>query len=327
MSLDHAIVADLGATNARFALLDASGLSKVEILRVADYPSLASAISAYLDLVDPDRPPRLSAIAIASPVTGDYVEMTNHAWSFSIDELRDQLAFDRLEVINDFTAVAMAVPDLTPKDYITIGGGQVVPNTPVGVVGPGTGLGVSGLVPGRERWTPLAGEGGHVTMPAVTERESKVLDRLRQRFAHVSAERVLSGMGLVNLYETLAAIDGADPPSREPREVTEAALAGGDRHCVEAVSMFCAMLGTIAGNLALTLGCHGGIYIAGGIAPKMGPMFHRSEFRERFEAKGRFRDYLEAIPTYLITHPTPAFLGLRYVLEHPTKPTAPTLTP
>lgn len=315
MSKDPAIVADLGATNVRFALLDEAGPSSVRILRVADHPSLASAIGAYLDMVNPQRPPRLSAIAIASPVTGDFVEMTNHAWSFSIDELRSQLAFDRLEVINDFTAVALAVPHLEAKDIHQIGGGKPVAKAPIGILGPGTGLGVSGLIHGRDHWHPLAGEGGHVTMAAVTEREGQVIDRLRQRFTHVSAERVLSGMGLTNLYEALAALDGKDAPSREPREVSEAALAQGDDHCVEAVAMFCAMLGTVAGNLALTLGSRGGVYIAGGIAPKLGPLFLNSEFRDRFEAKGRFRDYLEAIPTYLITHPTPAFYGLKYVLE------------
>ena len=183
------------------------------------------------------------------------------------------------------------------------------------MLGPGTGLGVSGLVPGRQGWIPLAGEGGHVTMCAADDRQAEVLRRLRLRFAHVSAERVLSGMGLANLYETLAAIDAADVPTREPREVTEAALAGADRHALEAVAMFGSMLGTVAGNLALTLGALGGVYIAGGIAPKLGSLFLDSPFRESFEGKGRFRQYMATIPTYVVTHPTPAFLGLRSILE------------
>lgn len=315
MLTEPALVADLGATNARFALLEDGEVTAIEILRVADYPSLASAMGAYLDLVNPPRPPRLCAVAIASPIVGDFVEMTNHAWSFSIGELKEQLAFDRLEVINDFTAVALAVPHLGPADLTKIGGGTAVAKAPIGILGPGTGLGVSGLIFGSAHWHPLAGEGGHVTMSAVSPRESQVLDLLRVRFPHVSAERVLSGMGLVNLYETLAALDGEDPPSRAPREVSAAAFNQGDDHCVEAVAMFGAMLGTVAGNLALTLGSLGGIYIAGGIAPKLGHLFLESEFRERFEEKGRFREYLEAIPTYLITHPTPAFYGLKYVLE------------
>ena len=185
------------------------------------------------------------------------------------------------------------------------------------MLGPGTGLGVSGLIPAGAGWTPITGEGGHVTMCAVNDREGDVMRGLRLRFNHVSAERVLSGMGLTNLYETLAAIDEVDVPQRDPREVSEAALALAEPHAVEAVDMFCAMLGTVAGNLALTLGSTGGVYVAGGIAPKLGELFLKSEFRERFEAKGRFRDYLAPIPTYLVTHPTPAFLGLRSMLDGP----------
>ncbi len=312
-----ALLGDLGATNARFALADARGIRDTHVLRCAEYPSLFTAASAYLDKVQPPRPPRHAAFAIASPIIGDTVEMTNHAWSFSIAELTDQLALDRLEVVNDFTAQALAVLHLSDTDRTQVGGGAPEPGQTIGVLGPGTGLGVSGLVPSRERWTPLAGEGGHVTMSAVNDREGDVFRRLRLRFNHVSAERVLSGMGLSNLYETLAAIDGVDIPAREPREVTEAARGQSDPRAVEAVEMFCAMLGTVAGNLALTLGARGGVYIAGGVVPKLGQLFLRSEFRERFEAKGRFRDYLAPIPTYLVTHPTPAFLGLKSVLDKP----------
>jgi glucokinase len=309
------LIADLGATNARFALVEGGRVVHARVLRCADYPSLVTAAGAYLDLVEPARPPRRAAIAIACPVVGDTVSMTNHAWSFSISELREQLALDRLEVVNDFTAQALAVLHLAPGDRTQVGGGAAEAGHPIGVIGPGTGLGVSGLIPSRERWTPLAAEGGHVTMAAVTEREAEVLRRLRLRFAHVSAERVLSGMGLANLHETLAAIDGQDVPAREPGEVTEAALGRSDPVCVEAVEMFCAMLGTVAGNLALTLGALGGVFIAGGIVPRLGTFFAASPFRERFESKGRFRAYLSAIPTYVVTHPMPAFLGLKSVLE------------
>ena len=312
-----AMLADLGATNARFALLSAGKIGSVEILKVSDHPSLSAAIGAYLDKVNPGKPPRRAALAIACPVHEDRVEMTNHAWSFSKSTLQEQLALDRLSLINDFAAVALGVPHLEPTDYRQIGGGQAGPNQTIGVIGPGTGLGVSALVPGRERWTALDAEGGHVTMPAVTEREMTVITRLQQRFSHVSAERVLSGMGLTNLYETLAAIDGVDIRARAPHEVTEGATSDADPYCREAVDMFCAMLGTIAGNLALTLGAFGGIYVAGGIVPKLGPMFTQSQFRERFEAKGRFRDYLADIPTMVVTHPYPAFLGLKAALERP----------
>lgn len=310
------LLADLGATNARFALVDARGVRSVEILRGADYPSLEAAARAYLEKVKPERPPHRAAIAVAGPVTGDRFTLTNLAWTFTTEGLRDALGLDRLKVVNDFTAVALSVPHLTDADRLQIGGGRAEPGAVIGIVGPGTGLGVSGLIPSADRWIPLAAEGGHVTMAAVTDREGKVMQRLRQRYQHVSAERVLSGMGLANIYESLCAIDGIDDAvMREPKDVTEAGLAKSDPICIEAVEMFCAMLGTVAGNLALTLGSHGGIYIAGGIVPKLGPVFAESGFRARFEAKGRLRPFLEGIPTYVVTHPLPAFLGLKSVLD------------
>lgn len=312
-----ALIADLGATNARFALVDADGIDAPLALRCAAYPDLFSAANDYLEKVAPALRPDRAAIAIACPITGDYVEMTNHAWSFSTAELKESLALDRLDVVNDFTAQALAIRHLTDFDRVQIGPGEPEAGGPIAVLGPGTGLGVSGLVPSGADWTPITGEGGHVTMCAVNDREDDVMRRLRQRFNHVSAERVLSGMGLTNLYEALAAIDDIDVPQRDPREVSDAAIASADEHAVEAVAMFCAMLGTVAGNLALTLGSTGGVYVAGGIAPKLGERFLNSDFRERFEAKGRFRDYLSPIPTYLVTHPTPAFLGLRSMLEDP----------
>jgi len=310
------LLADLGGTNARFALVEEDGAIRHEaVLRVASHPSLASAIGAYLDQVEPERPPREAALAIACPIRGDWVEMTNHAWAFSIRELKDALAFRRLEVINDFSAQALAIPHLTPDDVVQIGKGDRLMDYPIGVLGPGTGLGVGSLIPTKTGWRAIPGEGGHVTMAPIDDRQSAVLAHLRRRYAHVSAERVLSGMGLVNLYETLATLDGIDAPVREPAAITEAALAGSDRQCREAVDMFCAMLGTVAGNLALTLGTFGGVFIAGGIAPRLGQHFIDSSFRESFLAKGRFHGYLDQVYTGLVVNRTPAFLGLRGVLQ------------
>lgn len=309
-----ALVADIGATNARFALIGDGPPARIEVLRCAEHPTLSDAIRAYLARIDTRMPPR-AAIAVASPITGDTITLTNHAWTFSISEMKEALDLERIEAVNDFTAQALAVPRLTEADVRKVGGGEPLPGSAIGVIGPGTGLGVSGLVPTPDRWVPLAAEGGHVTMAAVTEREDEVLRHLRRRFSHVSAERVLSGMGLSNLYETLATLDGEDVRALDPKGVTEAAAAGHDAHAVEAVELFCAMLGTVAGNLALTLGSFGGIYIAGGIVPKLGDRFYRSAFRERFVAKGRFRSYLESIPTWVVTHPYPAFLGLKAVLD------------
>ena len=185
----------------------------------------------------------------------------------------------------------------------------------IAVIGPGSGLGMSALVPTRDGWIVLPGEGGHATMAPGDTRESQVLDRMRQRYDHVSAERVLSGPGLVNLYNVLCEIEGVKAAPFQPAQITDPRIAQEDPRCAEAVAMFCAMLGTVAGNLALTLGARGGLYIAGGIVPKLGAAFAGSGFRTRFEAKGRLRAYLAEIPSFVITHPVPAFLGAVSVLD------------
>jgi glucokinase len=312
------LLADVGATNARFALVGARGsFQRIRVLACEDYPSIHQAIAAYLDdelrLTDLQRV-EAAALAVAGPVTGDEVALTNHPWSFSIKQLRRHLAIDRLVVVNDFTAVAVAIPYLKPSERSQIGGGKALADAPIGVLGPGSGLGISGLVPMAGEWLALSGEGGHVTMAPVTTRESAVLDRMRVRFDHVSAERVLSGPGLINLYNTLAEIDGIPASSYTSAQITDLGIGERDPHCREAVDMFCAMLGTIAGNLALTLGARGGIYVAGGIVPKLGAVFAKSSFRKRFEDKGRLRPYLARIPTDVITQPFPAFVGLAALL-------------
>jgi glucokinase len=310
------LVADIGATNARFGLLDHEGrLLHTRTLPCTGFPTLEDAARDYLAAANPPTYPSRGAIDIAGPVTGDVLTMTNHPWTFSVRGTRDALGLERLEVVNDFTAVAMSIPLLAESDRRQVGDGGSVDGEVIGVLGPGTGLGVSGLVHGATGWTALAGEGGHVTMAAVTERETAVLERLRQQFGHVSAERVISGQGLVNLYGALAALDGQEPEALTPADVANRGLDGSNPVCGEALEMFCAMLGTVAGNLALTLGARGGVYVAGGIVPRLGDFFDRSLFRERFVEKGRLRDYLGPIPTYVVTHPLAAFLGLQAVLN------------
>src|SRR6266478_1234039 len=304
------LVGDVGATNARFGLVSPDR----EVLHtrthaVADHATIADAITAYLSERGVLPMPRRGAIAIASAITGDRVAMTNHPWSFSISELRSQLGFDRLEVINDFTALALALPHLAPEHRLQVGHGTPTAGAALGVLGPGSGLGVSGLIPAGAGWIPLAGEGGHVTMAAANERESAVLELMRQRFDHVSAERCLSGPGLVNLYNSLAALDRVPAAPYTAAQITDLETAAKDPLCQEATAMFCAMLGTVAGDLALTLGADGGVYIAGGIVPRLGARFVDSVFRARFEAKGRLSTHLAAIPSYVVTHPLPAFLG------------------
>jgi glucokinase len=310
------LVGDIGATNARFALLDGEGRTeRVRVLACDDYPSIEDALAAYLAEDGTAELPREAALAVASPVTGDAITLTNHPWSFTVSGVKRHFALERLLVVNDFTANALAMPHLKPEERFAVGGGAPVAQAPIGVLGPGTGLGVSGLVPTPDGWIALAGEGGHATLAPGDERESAVLDRMRRRFDHVSAERALSGQGLVNLYNILAEIEGVPAAPFTPAQIADRHIGESEPLARAALAMFCAMLGTVAGNLALILGARGGVYIAGGIVPRLGASFAESAFRERFEAKGRFRPYLAAIPTYVVTHPIPAFLGLVKLLE------------
>jgi glucokinase len=309
------LVGDIGGTNARFGLV--SPAAKVLDWRsyaVEHYPTIEDALADYL-AVQGERPmPSKAALAVASAITGDQVSMTNHPWSFSIAALKSRFGFERFEAINDFTAQALALPHLGPDDRMSVGGGTAAPGAPLAVLGPGSGLGVSGLVACAGGWVALTAEGGHATMAPATDRESAVLERMRRHFDHVSAERVLSGPGLVNLYNTLAEIDGIRSRGYTAAQITNLGMRGEDPICVEATAMFCAMLGTVAGNLALTLGARGGVYIAGGIVPRLGRFFADSPFRARFEAKGRFEPYLGAIPTWVVTQPLAAFVGCAALL-------------
>lgn len=312
------LVGDVGSTNARFGLATASvAVRDVAGLRCVDHPGLAEAVEAYLAKIPGPRP-RVAAIAVAAPPTGDRLTLTNHPWSFSISETRAALGLDRLEILNDFTALALSLPSLPPGELVQVGGGNAVVGAPMAVIGPGTGLGVSGLIRTGDRWTALTGEGGHAAFSPVADRELDITRILRRRFGgHVSWERLLSGPGLVNLYEALAELEGRTPESLSPETV---ARRGADRSCPlcgEAIDIFCGTLGTAAGNLALILGAQGGVYIGGGIVPKLGPFFAESDFRRRFEEKGRFADYLAAIPTYAITAEYPALIGAAIALRAP----------
>lgn len=310
------LVADIGGSNARFALVHADGATTdARVYAVADYPSLGDAIDRYLSHESQAVRPSQAVIAVAAPVAGDAVALTNHPWAFSAEALRQHFGFTRLRVINDFVANALAIPHFVEADLQKIGSGRAAKDAPIGVIGPGTGFGVSALIHAAGDVWPIETEGGHVTMAPADARESAVLDLMRKRFDHVSAERTLSGPGLVYLYEALCELAGTRPKLSTPAEITDPQIWRAEPHAREATVMFCAMLGTLAGNVALTFGARGGIYIAGGIVPKLGAIFAESEFRRRFEAKGRFRDYLAAIPTYVIRHPLPALLGAAALLR------------
>ncbi|MDR3440049.1 glucokinase [Telmatospirillum sp.] len=306
------LIADIGGTNARFSLVS-PGVAEAQsplVLACGDYPGLAEAAEAYLEAVAPPVRPRHGAFAIASPVLGDQIAFTNSNWSFSISALRDRLELERLEVVNDFTAVALSVPLLADEDKVAVGGGVPTFGAPIAILGPGTGLGVATLMAAKTGWRPIPTEGGHATMAAVDEKEASVLAWLRGRFGHVSAERVLSGPGLTNLHQAISDLAGRPTSGLAPHEVSKLALEG-DALAIETQDMFFSMLGTFTGNLALLSGARGGVVIAGGIVPHLLDAFLASAFRRRFEDKGRFRSYLEAIPVHVITHRYPAFIGLR----------------
>jgi glucokinase len=315
MAAEIGLIGDIGATNARFALVGPGRrIARMRVLATSDYAGIAEAIGGYLDTEADSRPDQV-VLAVASPVTGDRISFTNSPWTFSIAELQRRLGLRRLEVINDLTATALAVPHLPADERIQIGGGQPVPDAPIGIIGPGTGLGVGALVRAGNAWVPIPSEGGHVTMAPDHVREGAVLDLMRRRFDHVSAERVLSGPGLINLYNALCETEGVPAASYTAAQITDPETGNRDPRCRETVSIFCAMLGTVTGNLALTLGARGGVYIAGGIVPKLGAAFAQSAFRARFEQKGRMQAYLAPIPTYVITHAVPAFLGAATLLD------------
>ncbi len=315
------LLADVGGTNARFAWQDGADapIDEARTLPCADFPTLADAMQRFLDDLGRGVPQGCS-IAIANPVVGDQVTMTNHHWTFSIAALKARFGFERLLLVNDFTALALALPALRADELRQLGGGTAKPDTAIGLIGPGTGLGVSGLLPdGRGHWLPLQGEGGHITLAPTTPRERAVLDHLATRYGHASAERAVCGRGLVDLHQAVLAIDGHPATAeRTAADITHAALQGTDAACAEALGHFCAFLGNAAGNLALTLGAQGGIYVGGGIVPRLGAWFDRSAFRTRFEAKGRFSSLLAQIPVFVIdAQRSPALRGASIALDSP----------
>jgi len=308
------LVADIGGTNIRFALVpEGSSEPQQEVsMLCADFRGLEEAARRYLSTVGV---PSVSEAAfdVATAVTGDFIKLTNSPWAFSIEQTRRVLGLTRLVVINDFTALALALPDLAPRELRQLGGGTAVAAAPLALIGPGTGLGVSGLLPGAApgQWVPLQGEGGHVSLAAANRREADVLQALRDTFGHASAERAVSGQGLEALHAAIGRLDSLPTrTSLSAAEISRRALAGSDARCVEVLDLFCGFLGNVAGNLALTLGARGGVYIGGGIVPRLGDAFMRSRFRACFEDKGRFRAYLEAIPVFVIhADVSPALLG------------------
>ncbi len=272
----YALVGDVGGTNARLALCDVNSgeISRAKTYSGLDYPSLEAVVRVYL--TEHDVSVEDGSIAIACPITGDWVAMTNHTWAFSTAEMKANLGFAHLEIINDFTAVSMAIPMLKPEHLIQFGGTQPVEGKPIAVYGAGTGLGVSHLVHVDKRWISLPGEGGHVDFAPNSEEEGIILEELRAELGHVSAERVLSGPGLVNLYRAIVKSDGRLPENLQPKDVTERALEDSCTDCRRALSLFCVIMGRFGGNLSLNMNTFCGVYIAGGILQRFIEFFKSS---------------------------------------------------
>jgi glucokinase len=331
MSQNRCLLVDVGATYVRFAEATPQGIGDLEVRSRSSFTDIYSAIRQFLHERGKENI-EVAALAAAGPITGDSVTLTNagEAWSFSKNDLMRELGFKQVTLVNDFEATALSLPgflkeagaelgtqtDVVTTDLRKIGGGSRGADTRMAVIGPGTGLGVAGLIPrGDGTWIVVPGEGGHATMPVATKDEADIINLIRLRWDHVSAERLLSGKGLVNIYNCLCLLHGVQVRYAKPEEVTKAAFGEpAELICLAAFRSFCAMLGTVASNVALTFGSCGGVFIAGGILPQFPDEFEKSSFRSRFENKGRLSGYLRAIPTYLVSHPAPALRGLHSLL-------------
>ncbi|VXC61192.1 glucokinase [Massilia sp. 9I] len=311
------LLADIGATHARFGLETAPGvLRQVAVLHCDDYTGIVPLLHAYLAQLGGVRINH-AAFALANPISGDYIRMTNRDWQFSTDEVRRALGLSTLLIVNDFTALAMALPGFQPQDLLQVGGGAPQSHAVAGVLGPGTGLGVSGVIPTIDGFVTLGSEGGHVNFAPSDEREFSILQYAWQEWPHVSNERLISGPGIELMYRALARRNGVEAPARSTADIVSGALDDKDALCLETLETFAGMLGGAAANLAVTLGAFGGIFIGGGIVPRIAEWFAQSPFRARFEAKGRFTEYIAQIPTYVIMTPNPALHGVSRILsEH-----------
>lgn len=310
-STDQVLLADIGGTNARFALASGEAIGPVEHAKAADFPGARQAIDAFLARNATGGTVKAAVLGVAGTVENGRALLTNSGWLIDRAELQAAFSIDAVHVLNDFEVLAWSLPALKADDLFALGPHQPVPGAPMLVLGPGTGFGASCLV-GRDGFKiAITTEAGHATLPAASAHEERVMDRLRQRFGHVSIERAVSGPGLLALYEELAAIEGISAPQREAAAITQAALDGSCLVSGAALEMFCSFLGTVAGNLALTFCARGGVYIAGGIVPRFPDFLARSSFRTRFESKGRYQAYLRDIPTSIIIRPDASFVGLK----------------
>lgn len=313
------VVVDLGGTNIRIAVceLETGELSQLKEYICVDFDTIEDALLTYFSTLQ--SPVIHLCIGIACPVESDQVTMTNLSWTFSQQALKNYLNLTSLYLINDYTAISLAVPFLCYKDKVQIGGGKAQENATTAVFGPGTGLGVSHIIKSLGKWISLDGEAGHVSFTVNTREQANILFLLQEKFSHVSAERVMSGQGITNLYESLCTLSQQTSQYSQPKDITKAALNNECPIARRSLDIFCQIMGSFAGNLALSLNCTGGVYIAGGIVPRFISFFEASQFRDYFEDKGRLKPYLSNIPTFVITHKNPGLIGATVYLRQELK--------
>ena len=309
------LLADIGGTHARFALeVQPLELHHVKVLASEDFASMEAAIDHYVTSVGQPRVQH-AVFAMANPVLGDVVQMTNHHWNFSIASMRLTMGWETLLVLNDFSAQALAIPHLATQDKVKIGGGEAAAQMPIAVLGPGTGLGVSGLIPHRTGYTAIAGEGGHVSFSPYDAFEADIWAYAKQHFDHVSAERLLSGSGLALIHAALTQNKEPEVQALSAKDIVTLALEGNHPLCCRSLAVFSAMLGSFAGDVPLTLGARGGVYVCGGMVPRFIEAFQQSSFRTRFESKGRCKSYLADIPVYVVLNTCAGLLGAAVALQ------------
>lgn len=302
------LIADIGGTHTRCAITSDRGeIQNISSFKNSEFSDPVLLLETYLTGIRQQHRPRRGILGVAAPIREEIARMINIDWCIAAGDVKERLGLKKLQLLNDFEVLASALPAFTRDDLLKIGRGEPEADKPKVVLGPGTGLGVAALVPVDGGWRAVGGEGGHVSLAAADEREAEIILRIQKIYGHCSAERLISGPGLALLHELLHGT-GAVPPEELGRLAT-----AGDPEAQASLESLFLFLGTIAANLALTMGAFGGVYIGGGIIPKHAERFASSGFRERFEAKGRYRDYLGSIPTYLITaeHPTLTGLAIR----------------
>lgn len=314
---ERVLVGDIGGTNARFALVKPGSveLTNVLTLATADFPNIDAAIRCYLEETGAEKVKR-ACLALACPVEGDTINMTNNHWQFNRQELIATLELDQLKLVNDFTAMALGMLNLKDNELVEVHAGNSMEHAPRLVIGPGTGLGVGGLIPAEKDWYPLSSEGGHVSFAPNGEEEMAILGGFFKRYKRVSVERILSGQGLLELYQVLADLRGEKPVCETPAEITAEALADSNSLSFAALDRFFRILASVVGDQVLTLGARGGVYLCGGILPRVRDLLLSSEFSAHMTNKGRFFGYLNAVPVWLCVAENPGLVGAAAAIDN-----------